>query len=750
MRVSCFATCVRTAVGAYAHKESYVGADFFSKWTFFTGPDPTKGFVEYVSKEIAEGAGLAEVTSDGVLLKSDDQGFGGRRSVRITSKREYSRGLFVASIDHMPTGCGAWPAFWMFGEDAQHAWPRWGEYDIIEGVHRATKVMTSLHTGPGCDQAEHKVAEVASPFSGTWAAGPLGQASKNCNINAKDEWHNQGCSQFGPEASMGRTFNNQGGGTFAGEWDPDHGHHIKTWFWPRGTEPADVAERRQLDPRLWGRPFSYFSLANSVCTKKHFAHMRLVFDLTFCGDLGGATFARGCPGYNMTCSEYVARNPRELAEAFWLIHKLDVYQQGEEVKPVPVAPVQQVLPPLPPLAPTIAPSAPERSTPQTHLPTPHRSHLRAVPILPPTPAPSSRFPPTPVPSSRFPRAPENPFMYPHADSRHSSASPSASVYTNTYTSTQLSSTSTSTSSSSTSTRTSVASTTTVTTALPPIIVPVAPLPTKHARHIPSSWTSPSPPLLSKSHRIPAWPFLLAFLALVAILAGGLLVVVTGRVKWLRACLAGLEENLVQVCSAEDTSDSSSEEDEAETSIARKNSASMETCLVSNSRPHRQASAPDFSVRQVSARRFKDERTRGRGSDNTSSNGGSVSEQLRSPADALQQLPQHLNILRVTAAPAVVAEHNGESQLSASQTHHQVTQPTITAPQAPIEPTVSMNPVGSRDVGAWDYHMRYSQHVSAPASLQPSSPAYSLAPTIPAFPFSATSSPPTTPIPFTGH
>ena len=23
----------------------------------------------------------------------------------------------------------------MFGDDAQHAWPRWGEYDILESIH---------------------------------------------------------------------------------------------------------------------------------------------------------------------------------------------------------------------------------------------------------------------------------------------------------------------------------------------------------------------------------------------------------------------------------------------------------------------------------------------------------------------------------------------------------------------------------------------------------------------------------------
>lgn len=44
----------------------------------------------------------------------------------------YNGGLFVVTLENVPTACGAWPAFWMFGDDAQHAWPRWGEYDILD------------------------------------------------------------------------------------------------------------------------------------------------------------------------------------------------------------------------------------------------------------------------------------------------------------------------------------------------------------------------------------------------------------------------------------------------------------------------------------------------------------------------------------------------------------------------------------------------------------------------------------------
>ena len=75
----------------------------------------------------------------------------GRKSVRITSKKTWTHGLFIADIEHMPGGiCGTWPAcelficserredmcadtvhvVWSFGPD----WPDGGEIDIIEGM----------------------------------------------------------------------------------------------------------------------------------------------------------------------------------------------------------------------------------------------------------------------------------------------------------------------------------------------------------------------------------------------------------------------------------------------------------------------------------------------------------------------------------------------------------------------------------------------------------------------------------------
>jgi hypothetical protein len=44
----------------------------------------------------------------------------GRKSVRLLSKKGYSHGtVMIADVEHMPVGCGTWPALWMVGD----GWP---------------------------------------------------------------------------------------------------------------------------------------------------------------------------------------------------------------------------------------------------------------------------------------------------------------------------------------------------------------------------------------------------------------------------------------------------------------------------------------------------------------------------------------------------------------------------------------------------------------------------------------------------
>jgi len=330
----------------YMHSDSYFGKDdFFKMWEFFTDKDPTHGTVDFVGKETAIADGLVQVTEKRVYIGADmktkvNDESRGRRSVRIQSNRMYNAGLFIATLDHIPTGCGTWPALWMFGSDAQHVWPTFGEFTIIEGAHEQTQAMSTLHTTKGCDQSA--VLE-GRDFATQWNKGTLKERATNCDIAAEGQWANQVCSQSGPPNSMGPDFNSFNGGTFAAEWDPRAGH-FRTWFWPVGTEPLDVA-MQSPNPDMWGLPYSYFRLDPVSCPASHFRDMRIVLDLTFCGDFGESLFAESCPeikAANLTCDEYVRKHPDKMKEAFWSIRRLDVYEPaGMSLENVKVVDVQK-------------------------------------------------------------------------------------------------------------------------------------------------------------------------------------------------------------------------------------------------------------------------------------------------------------------------------------------------------------------------------------------------------------------------
>lgn len=330
---------LRTTVGLppgpedrYVLQETYVGEDFFKKWTFYTGPDPTHGTVDFVGYQEAVATGLAKASWDRVYMGVDATevltGNRGRKALKVTSNSVYNNGLFILKVDHVPLACGAWPAFWMFGEDAHHAWPRWGEYDILEAVHNFSQAATTLHTRDRCDQAE---VNSGLDFTGpAWSVGVAKQNAKNCYVHAPNEYSNQGCGQKMPVGSWGPQLNKAGGGTWAAEWDPIK-FHIRTWFFPNGLEPLDLQSKNPR-PQFWGTPTSFFTLQKKYCSPGHFKNMRIVFDTTFCGDYGTSTFGQACPLAGMSCHDFVQKRPKEFADAYWSILALDVYQRGDYEK----------------------------------------------------------------------------------------------------------------------------------------------------------------------------------------------------------------------------------------------------------------------------------------------------------------------------------------------------------------------------------------------------------------------------------
>jgi len=317
-----------TGTDVYELKEMYSPQGFFSKWNFWTDADPSGGAVQYSSHEAALAAGMVKEEVDhayfGAQMDGKMEPGAGRPSVRIQSKAAYNSGLFVVKINHAPTGCGTWPAFWLYGEDPEHPWPAWGEYDVAESMHGKKRAMTTLHTRGRCSQER---VEAGRDFLSEWEKGTSSAGADNCDVKAPGQFENQGCSQKSPENSWGEPFNQGGGGTYAAEWDPDAGH-IRTWFWPVGQEPADLVSRLPM-PDTWGTPYSYFSIMPDTCDAEHFKNMRLVFTLNLCGDLGDPYFAEYCPvaARTMNCRALVEGHPEALAEAYWSIGGLDVYQK---------------------------------------------------------------------------------------------------------------------------------------------------------------------------------------------------------------------------------------------------------------------------------------------------------------------------------------------------------------------------------------------------------------------------------------
>lgn len=116
----------------YSLQDTYSGTGFFDNFDYFTGYDPTAGYVHYVDSAVAtsEQYNLTYASSQSAVLKvdtTDTNADTGRYSVRITSKKQYNNGLFIFDILNSPYGCSTWPALWL--SDPSN-WPENGKKPI--------------------------------------------------------------------------------------------------------------------------------------------------------------------------------------------------------------------------------------------------------------------------------------------------------------------------------------------------------------------------------------------------------------------------------------------------------------------------------------------------------------------------------------------------------------------------------------------------------------------------------------------
>ncbi|KAI0825151.1 glycoside hydrolase family 16 protein [Trametes gibbosa] len=291
----------------WAIQDIYQGKTFFDTFNFFTGDDPTHGMVNYTDQNTAVRNNLSFVTDDGrVIMKGDDttwlQPGVYRNSVRISSQKQYNTGLFILDLNRAPWGCGVWPAWWTLGGGQ---WPYTGEIDILEGVHDNAHNQVTWHTGPNCTLNPNT--SFTGTLVGTLDCDGTANGNSGCGVT---EWS---------RASYGPIFDAQGGGAFAMKWD-DEG--IAVWSFYRAAIPQDVLNG-QPDPSSWGEPVAM--LDPSGCDPiTNFVNHSIVFDLTFCGDWAGNSYATsGCPG---TCSDRLI-DPGNFVNASWDINSLKVYKK---------------------------------------------------------------------------------------------------------------------------------------------------------------------------------------------------------------------------------------------------------------------------------------------------------------------------------------------------------------------------------------------------------------------------------------
>ena len=276
----------------------------------------------YVTKDVAWQNGYVQ-EGDQAIMSVDTtnkwpRGGDGRPATRIISNNAYTHGLFILDLEHMPWGCGTWPAYWLLGPD----WATNGEIDIIEGVNTGMSNSISMHTEAGCTIAG----------SGQTATFQTSDCDHNANGNS-------GCGSLLDGSKIpnnyGEGLNNNGGGVYATEWTSEY---IKHWFFPRGSIPDNIASG-EPDPATWGIPT--VNAQGSCDIDSHFNNMSIIINTDFCGAWAGWVYQSQfpeCP-QNMSansldsCVDFVGNNPSYFEQAYWEINSLQVYQMPEGAQP---------------------------------------------------------------------------------------------------------------------------------------------------------------------------------------------------------------------------------------------------------------------------------------------------------------------------------------------------------------------------------------------------------------------------------
>jgi hypothetical protein len=266
------------------------GTDFFDNFDYFTGYDPSSGFVHYVPSETAASYNLTYASSSSAVLRVDTSvsnttvpnASTGRFSVRVTSKKQYGlNNLFIFDVKHSPVGCGTWPALWL--SDPSN-WPENGEIDIMEAVNvvGSTYNQMTLHTTKGCSMGVKRK--------------ETGKSLQNSCVNTTNE--NAGCGvNAGEKVTYGDQFNENGGGVLAMEL---RAAGIRMWQFARSSVPSNVFSAP--DPSTWGEATADFP-STDCNIGNHFRNQSIIANIDLCGSWAGmqSIYSENCKYILVSC-----------------------------------------------------------------------------------------------------------------------------------------------------------------------------------------------------------------------------------------------------------------------------------------------------------------------------------------------------------------------------------------------------------------------------------------------------------------
>ncbi|KAH9025989.1 hypothetical protein EDB85DRAFT_2149444 [Lactarius pseudohatsudake] len=325
-------------------QDEWIGEGFFQGWDWVTKDDPTHGRVNYVSQAEAQNKSLTYADGGKFFMRADNRTLvapsaRGRDSIRISSQNTYNEAIFVLDLQHMPAGCGTWPAFRTRADTDLG-----GIIDIIEGQNmphvpsppallwesmrnaNGAREQATLHTAPNCTMPPD---ELRQPQTGE-------TSFTDCNTAAN---HNAGCGVIFSDTvpppctsctSYGAPFNRAGGGYFVTYRGRDS---VKVWFYPRHGYVPEVfrdgaprgvpvypdiffgATRQRTSPS----PPTFVTTSSTLLRTGSF-----LAQLFASGDWAGSLWPTSGCGEG-TCNDFVNNNPSAFAEAYWEINSLRVY-----------------------------------------------------------------------------------------------------------------------------------------------------------------------------------------------------------------------------------------------------------------------------------------------------------------------------------------------------------------------------------------------------------------------------------------